>query len=73
MKVIVHPKSQKADILTSECLAVLSEKTYTESGSGRGGNVMKPAPIDVMDSLFGRLTADDGRKLYFNRQDQLLI
>ena len=60
VKVAVHPRLQKADILSSECSSVVSGKMYTASGAERCGNVMKPAPIDVMDSWFGRLTVSGG-------------
>ena len=60
VKVAVHPRLQNADILSSECSSVLSEKMYTASGVERCGNVINPAPIDVMDSLLGKLTVSGG-------------
>jgi hypothetical protein len=63
VKVAVHPRLQNADILSSECSSVLSEKMYTASGAERCGNVMNPVPIDVIDSLFGKLTVSDGAEV----------
>ena len=33
---------------------------HTASGAKRCGNVINPAPIDVMDSLLGKLTVSGG-------------